>query len=62
MKPYGREKIIKGGKPWKVDYHIHKNSKKIGNWWEGMADYLSRTEIKRRVSNEIDKEITSDGM
>lgn len=62
MKPYGREKTIKGGKPWKVDYHIHKNGKKIGNWWEGMADYLSRTEIKRRVSNEIDKEITSDGM
>jgi len=54
MKPYGREKNIKGSGIWKQDYHPKKG---WHNWWEDMADFLTRSEIKRRVKKEIEKEL-----
>ncbi len=59
MKPYGRENKVTGGQSWKKDYHLHRNNRKIESWWEGMCDYLFRTEIKRRWKKEIDKELNS---
>ena len=52
MKPYGREKTVRFS--YKKDCHPRKG---WHNWWETMADYLSRTEIKRRVKKDIDKQI-----
>jgi len=57
MKPYGREKRISQNPSWKIDYHLHKNGRKLESWWEGMADILSRTEIKRRWRNKAKEEI-----
>lgn len=58
MKPYGREKKITQNPEWKTDYHGHsKNHRKLESWWEGIADYLFRTEIKRRWKKQIEEEI-----
>ena len=58
MKPYGRVKKVTGGQFWKRDRHWHdKKHRKLGNWWEGICDFLSRTEIKRRWKNETENEI-----
>jgi len=57
MKPYGREKIVSGSKSWKHDYHIHKNGKKLENWWEAICDYLDRSTMKQNVKKEINKEL-----
>jgi len=56
MKPYGRDKKIKGGKPWKVDVHPKKG---YVNWWENMCDYLTRTAIKRGWKKEIDNDLSN---
>ena len=62
MKPYGREKKVNGsdhrfGSHWKKDYHMHdKKHRKVESWWEGICDYLSRTEIKRRWRKDIENE------
>lgn len=56
MKPYGREKKIKGGKCWKRDHHPPKG---YMNWWEDICDYLSRGAIKHQVKKEIDDEINN---
>jgi hypothetical protein len=50
MKPYGREKKIKGGKPWKIDNHPRNG---MINWWESMCDYLTRSKMKQMWKNEI---------
>jgi len=50
MKPYGREKKIKGGKPWKIDNHPRKG---MINWWESMCDYLTRSRMKQMWKQEI---------
>jgi hypothetical protein len=55
MKPYGREKKIKGGKPWKIDHHPQKG---FVNWWENMCDFFSRSRMKhdwkKTLKNEIE--------
>lgn len=59
MKPYGgREKPIRGGRGfrtgnWKVDFHIHRKGRKLENWWEGIADVLSRSAMKQRLKRNI---------
>ena len=57
MKPYGREKNLKGGKSWKVDVHPKKG---FINWWENMCDYLKRGSMKQLWKKEIDDEIFTD--
>lgn len=52
MKPYGREKKITGGQPWKMDYHPKKGLK---NWWEDMCDCLSRSTMKLKIKRDIQK-------
>ena len=52
MKPYGREKTVRFS--CKQDCHPRKG---WHNWWETMADYLSRTEIKRRAKKDIEEQI-----
>ena len=42
MKPYGRMKTVHF--PGKKDCHPKKGYK---NWWEGMADVLSRSRMKQ---------------
>ena len=54
MKPYGRERNVKGGKPWKKDVHPPKG---YINWWESMIDLLSRSSIKRKWKKEINQEL-----
>ena len=56
MKPYGREKKLKGGKPWKIDNHPKPKHLWI-NWWEDMCDYLSRSRMKHLVKKDIIKQI-----
>lgn len=57
MKPYGRIKHVTGGNKWKLDYHLHKNGKKLENWWEEICGYLPRTTIKKLWKKDIDVEI-----
>lgn len=55
MKPFGRERNVKGSGGWKVDHHIHE--KGYVNWWENMCDLLSRGRMKHNLNKEIIKEI-----
>jgi len=59
MKPYGREKKITGGNNhgsnWKTDYHLHKKNKKLKNWWETIADCLTRASLKQKDKKDIKK-------
>lgn len=57
MKPYGREKRVQQNPEWKRDYHLHKQGRKIANWWERICECLSRTAIKNRVKREIEQEL-----
>jgi hypothetical protein len=57
MKPYGREKKITQNPSWKKDYHLHRKGRKIESWWEGIADFISRSRIKQIVRKEIDEEL-----
>ena len=63
MKPYGREKKVKGGyyhgSNWKVDCHCHtKNHRKLGTWWEEFSEnYLSRTAIKKLWKKEVENDL-----
>lgn len=54
MKPYGREKNVKGGKPWKKDVHPPKG---YVNWWEKMCDFLTRSQMKQIWKKDIDNEL-----
>ncbi len=56
MKPYGREKNVKGCGKWKEDHHLHKNGKKIEHWWEVIVNCLPRKTIKQNVKKEIENE------
>lgn len=60
MKPYGREKNIKGCGNWKYDYRIRIKNRKIRNWWEGMSNFISRKIIKQNIQKNIDGE-SNDG-
>lgn len=53
MKPYGRERNIKGSGAWKKDHHPGKG---WINWWETMADLLPRTTIKKNWKREVEEE------
>ena len=53
MKPYGREKKIKGCGKWKVDYRIRRNGRKIGNWWEDMCNLVPRKTMKQNLFREL---------
>ena len=54
MKPFGREKNIKGSGKWKKDYHIHdENHHKILNWWEGICTFLTRSRMKQIWKSEL---------
>ena len=57
MKPFGREKKIKGSGIWKKDYHIHHKNKKVKNWWEDICDYLSRSMMKQNWKKDIKLDI-----
>lgn len=56
MKPYGREKKIKGGGEWKTDAHFHPKHE-IHNWWEDITKCLSRSTMKQRIKKSVKKEI-----
>ena len=56
MKPYGREKNLKGNGPWKTDYHP-RPKRKWKNWWEDIVQPLSRSAMKRRWKKEVQKEL-----
>jgi len=57
MKPYGREKKVKGSGRWKKDYHLHdKNHRKIESWWEGICGYISRERMKQLFKKYIQNE------
>lgn len=49
MKPYGREKKVVF--PGKMDCHPGKG---YVNWWEKIADYLSRGAMKQKLKKEIE--------
>jgi len=57
MKPFGREKKIKGSGAWKKDYHIHYKNKKVKNWWENICNYLSRSMMKQNWEKDIKHEL-----
>jgi hypothetical protein len=57
MKPYGRLKKVKGGKPWKVDVHPKKG---FINWWEDMCDFLTRSTMKQNWKKEVDKDLNEE--
>lgn len=59
MKPYGREKFVKGGPTYKKDYHIHEKNRKIENWWEDITELLSRASLKQKVNKEIENQLHS---
>lgn len=60
MKPYGREKNIKGSGIWKKDYRIRIKNRKIGNWWEDMCNFVSRSSMKRKAQEEAFNDIEDD--
>lgn len=53
MKPYGREKKVKGSS-WKKDCHPKRG---YINWWEEICDYLSRGRIKQLNKKDINNEL-----
>ncbi len=60
MKPYGRERNVKGSGSWKVDHHPHE--KGFVNWWENMCDLLSRGRMKQIVNKQIKNEINENNI
>jgi len=57
MKPYLRERKIKGAGIWKKDNHPHPKKKYV-NWWENeFNNFISRTTMKFKVNKEIKKDI-----
>jgi hypothetical protein len=57
MKPYGREKKLKGTGRWKEDVHPKKG---YINWWETMCDFLSRGRMKQLWKKEVGDELKSE--
>lgn len=53
MKPYGREKKVKGLR-FKKDIHPKKG---FINWWEAICDLIPRSTMKLKWKKEIDNEI-----
>ncbi len=50
MKPYGRERNLKG-RPYKIDRHV----KKYGciNWWETQDNIIPRSTMKQNIIKDI---------
>lgn len=57
MKPYGLSPKIPGGRPWKIDWRIRRNNRKIGNWWEEDCHHLiSRRTMKQKWQRNMENE------
>lgn len=54
MKPYGLGPKTRGSGPWKIDYHIHRNNRKVENWWADMQKIWSRRTMKQKWRREVD--------
>ena len=59
MKPYGREKKIRGGRGysvgnWKKDCHPKRG---YINWWEDMCTFLTRSGMKSITKKTIEQEL-----
>ena len=54
MKPYGREKKLKGYGKWKRDVHPKKGYQ---NWWEDICDVFSRSKMKSIWKKEMSEEL-----
>jgi hypothetical protein len=52
MKPYGRDRNLKGGES-KRDYHPRGGEQ---NWWEDMQNLTPRTTMKEKWKREIEAE------
>lgn len=52
MKPYGREKRVKGSY-WKQDCHPPKG---FINWWENICQCIPRKTMKQKIKKEIENE------
>jgi len=50
MKPYLREKNIKGVSEWKQDYHPPRG---YINWWEKLNNFISRKKAKQQLNKLI---------
>mgnify|MGYP003658101679 CR=1 len=53
MRPYGRERKLTGGGDWKRDVHPRNG---YVNWWENIQSLLTRSAMKQKWKNEIEKE------
>lgn len=56
MKPYGREKNLKGSGKWKVDYHMYNKHTRLRNWWEKITGLIHRSTMKQNIKKDIDIE------
>jgi hypothetical protein len=54
MKPYGREKKLKGSDSWKKDYHPKKG---YVNWWENICELLTRSRMKQIWKKSVNDEL-----
>ena len=54
MKPYLREKNIKGSGKWKKDYHPPKG---YINWWESLNNFISRKTMKQTEWHKIKRKL-----
>jgi len=59
MKPYGRERNIKGFKG-KTDVHPKKLGKGWGNWWEFIIKNLSRGKMNHDVQKQINNDLNEE--
>lgn len=53
MKPYLRDKKIKGSGKWKQDHHPKKG---YMNWWEEMCNFVYRSNVKQKLKKEINND------
>jgi hypothetical protein len=52
MRPYGRERNIKGF-PAKIDYHLHSGNRKVGSWWEDYSEKFSKKQARQSAKKHI---------
>lgn len=57
MKAYGRKPGLQATGPWKTDYHIHHKNQKVGNWWEDIRGFFTRSRMKQLLQKEIEEEL-----
>lgn len=56
MKPYGREKNLRGRGLGKIDVHARPKYK-WKNWWEDMISPITRGRMKQIVKKEVEIEL-----